>query len=536
MAPDSFTVSEFINVMNGTFEQFATVTVEGEISSSSNASSGHWYFSLKDEGSSLECAMFRGNINFIRGTYKIGDRVRVTGKPNLYAPTGRFKLLGRSIEKAGAGKLYELFLRLKNELAALGWFDEARKKPIPRVPEVIGIVTSESAAALRDVMNRLNERAPYARTILYHTPVQGKGAEFEIARQIQKANQEGLADVLLVVRGGGSLEDLWCFNERVVAEAIVQSDIPVISGVGHETDFTIADLAADKRAPTPTGAAEAAAERKSVLENEINSAWTSISRTMDNRLNRSWQDVAYFSAPFENAEAFMKPLKERVKVSGRIQPPKLEHLEQRKDAAWNRISDRVSDVFKRCRSQKEFAGRLFLEPGRFMEVYKNSLLLSDKLEEAMTNYLAGKKTGVKLCSPVLNYAFSLQGSAVESYFSTLRFGVVGKIRRSDEALKKEGEWLRRGRPKIDRTSLDAACLQIRQEMSRKMDTRQLQLQSLDRMWSMLNPSKKLVNTEAVVYLRGKAVDSVRLIKGGDEVDVFLRDGSFVARVGEVRKN
>lgn len=261
MTDKAFSVTQFVDIVNLSFEQFESVAVEGEISTSTKASSGHWYFSIKDEEAVLSCAMFRGKLYSVRGVFKVGDKVRVTGKPNLYPGSGKLTFICSKIEAAGEGKLYELFLRLKNELTALGWFDQSRKKAIPRVPRTIGIITSRTGAALQDVMNRLRARAPYVRVLLYHTAVQGKGAEAEIAQRINKANQDNKADVLLLVRGGGSLEDLWCFNEKIVAEAIVNSHIPIISGIGHETDTTIADFAADFRAPTPTGAAEAAAEK-----------------------------------------------------------------------------------------------------------------------------------------------------------------------------------------------------------------------------------------------------------------------------------
>ena len=160
MSDKAFSVTQFVDIVNLSFEQFESVAVEGEISSSTKASSGHWYFSIKDEEAVLSCAMFRGKLYSVRGVFKVGDKVRVTGKPNLYPGSGKLTFICSKIEAAGEGKLYELFLRLKNELAALGWFDQNRKKPIPRVPRTIGIITSRTGAALQDVMNRLRERAP----------------------------------------------------------------------------------------------------------------------------------------------------------------------------------------------------------------------------------------------------------------------------------------------------------------------------------------------------------------------------------------
>ena len=232
MSDKAFSVTQFVDIVNLSFEQFESVAVEGEISSSTKASSGHWYFfNLKTKKRCFPARCFGGKLYSVRGVFKVGDKVRVTGKPNLYPGSGKLTFICSKIEAAGEGKLYELFLRLKNELAALGWFDQNRKKPIPRVPRTIGIITSRTGAALQDVMNRLRERAPYVRVLLYHTAVQGKGAEAEIVQRINKANSDNKADVLLLVRGGGSLEDLWCFNEKIVAEAIVNSHIPIISGI-----------------------------------------------------------------------------------------------------------------------------------------------------------------------------------------------------------------------------------------------------------------------------------------------------------------
>ena len=281
--------------------------------------------------------MFRGKLYSVRGVFKVGDKVRVTGKPNLYPGSGKLTFICSKIEAAGEGKLYELFLRLKNELTALGWFDQSRKKAIPRVPRTIGIITSRTGAALQDVMNRLRARVPYVRVLLYHTAVQGKGAEAEIAQRINKANQDNKADVLLLVRGGGSLEDLWCFNEKIVAEAIVNSHIPIISGIGHETDTTIADFAADFRAPTPTGAAEAAAEKQSVLFWEIDSAWVLLHRSFENQFNRALQDVENESRPFENPQAFLETFRHRLSAVSHLQRPVLSYYRQNLNSLKSRL-------------------------------------------------------------------------------------------------------------------------------------------------------------------------------------------------------
>jgi exodeoxyribonuclease VII large subunit len=237
---------------------FPLAWVSGEISNFTKAASGHWYFTLKDDGAQVRAVMFRGRAQYAGFTPREGDKVEVRALVTLYAPRGDYQLNVEAIRRAGVGNLYEAFLQLKERLNAEGLFDAARKRPLPVFARTIGIVTSLQAAALRDILSTLSRRAPHVRIVLYPTPVQGEGAAQKIAQAIATASDRAECDVLLVCRGGGSIEDLWSFNEEVVARAIVACAMPVISGVGHETDITIADFAADLRAPTPTAAAELA--------------------------------------------------------------------------------------------------------------------------------------------------------------------------------------------------------------------------------------------------------------------------------------
>lgn len=232
--------------------------VAGELSNVVRAASGHWYFTLKDAQAAVRCAMFRGRNQFVDWTPKDGDRVEVRAQATLYEPRGEYQLVVEALRRAGQGDLYERFLRLKARLEAEGLFDPARKRPLPRFPARIGVVTSPQAAALRDVLTTLRRRWPAALVILYPTPVQGEAAPARIVEALRQAAERAECQVLLVVRGGGSLEDLWAFNDEAVARAVRASPMPVVSGVGHETDFSICDFAADLRAPTPTAAAEAA--------------------------------------------------------------------------------------------------------------------------------------------------------------------------------------------------------------------------------------------------------------------------------------
>ncbi|MET0532750.1 MAG: exodeoxyribonuclease VII large subunit [Steroidobacter sp.] len=230
--------------------------LEGEISNLSRPSSGHWYFSLKDEAAQLRCAMFRQRNLLARFTPKDGMHVLTRGRISLYEPRGEYQFIADHMEEAGEGVLRRRFELLKNKLAAEGLFDAARKRSLPRLPKRIGVITSPTGAAVRDVLNILRRRFCTIPVLIYPVQVQGASAAGQIAAAIRNASARAECDVLIVARGGGSLEDLWAFNEEVVARAIFDCTIPIVSGVGHEVDFTIADFVADVRAPTPSGAAE----------------------------------------------------------------------------------------------------------------------------------------------------------------------------------------------------------------------------------------------------------------------------------------
>jgi len=242
------------------------VWVSGEISNFMRAASGHCYFNLKDATAQVRCVFFRQKAQFAAFVLKDGLAVEVRATPSIYEARGEFQLNVETVRLAGIGALYEKFERLKARLAAAGWFGVERKRPLPAFPRAVGIVTSVRAAALRDILTTLRRRWPAVPLILYPAAVQGEGAALEIALAIGKAGAAGDVDVLIVARGGGSIEDLWSFNEEIVARAVFESVIPVVSGVGHETDFTICDFVADVRAPTPTGAAALVVpDRRAVL-------------------------------------------------------------------------------------------------------------------------------------------------------------------------------------------------------------------------------------------------------------------------------
>ena len=256
-APSSISVSELNALAKALLEDhLAGLWIAGEVSNLTRAASGHYYFSLKDSRAQVRCAMFKGAAMRLAQPLKEGDHIEVSGKISIYEARGEFQITVNEVRLKGLGQLYEAYERLKAQLQAEGAFSAERKKPLPARPQCIGIVTSLAAAALRDVVTTLNRRAPEIPVIVYPTPVQGTGSELQIAQAIKTASQRAECDVLIVCRGGGSIEDLWAFNEEPVVRAIEACAIPVVSGVGHETDFTLADFVADVRAPTPTGAAE----------------------------------------------------------------------------------------------------------------------------------------------------------------------------------------------------------------------------------------------------------------------------------------
>jgi exodeoxyribonuclease VII large subunit len=243
--------------------------VSGEISNFTRAASGHCYFNLKDAQAQVRCVLFRTRAQLVDFALRDGLAVEVRATPSIFEARGEFQLNVDNVRLAGVGALYEQFARLKARLEAAGWFAPERKRPLPAFPRAIGIVTSPRAAALRDILATLARRWPAARVVLYPTAVQGAGAAAEIAQAIRVANARTDVDVLLVARGGGSIEDLWAFNEEAVAAAIHGSRLPVVSGVGHETDFTICDFVADVRAATPTAAAAAATPDRVALAHRL---------------------------------------------------------------------------------------------------------------------------------------------------------------------------------------------------------------------------------------------------------------------------
>jgi exodeoxyribonuclease VII large subunit len=294
--PPVLTVSELNRMARRALESaLPLLWVEGEVSNFTAAASGHWYFSLKDASAQVRCVMFRGRNQYAGFVPANGEHVEIRALPSLYEARGEFQLGAESIRRAGAGRLYEAFLKLKAKLEAEGLFDPDKKRALPGFPRCLGIVTSPRAAALQDVLTALERRMPGLPIIIYPTPVQGQGAGAQIAAAIRQAGRRRECDVLLVCRGGGSLEDLWAFNEEAVARAIAICPIPVVSGVGHETDFTLADFAADLRAPTPTAAAELASPEQGALSLQLDRLANQMRQHSSRLLHNQMQQLDYLA-------------------------------------------------------------------------------------------------------------------------------------------------------------------------------------------------------------------------------------------------
>lgn len=279
------TVSRLTALLRGLLEEnFEQVWVQGEVSNLSFPSSGHLYFTLKDSGAQLRCVMFKGAVKNLKFRPADGMALIVRGRISVYEQRGEYQLICEYLEPAGIGALQTAFMQLKERLAKEGLFDEARKRPMPAFPRRVGVITSPTGAAIHDILNVLKRRFASLEILLYPVRVQGEGAAREIAGAVEEMNRLKLVDVMIVGRGGGSLEDLWAFNEEVVARAVRHSHIPVISAVGHETDWTICDFAADLRAPTPSAAAELVIASADELRGRVDSLGHRLRLVMEARL------------------------------------------------------------------------------------------------------------------------------------------------------------------------------------------------------------------------------------------------------------
>lgn len=368
--PAVISVAELNRRARDLLEQgFPLLWVAGEISNFTRAASGHCYFSLKDKEAQVRCVMFKQKTQHLDWKPENGMQVEVHALVTLYEARGEFQLNVETMRRSGLGALYEAFEKLKAKLETEGLFESSRKKPLPPFPRAIGVITSPQAAGLRDVLTTLRRRMPGIPVIIYPVPVQGEGAGQKIVEALRLAGRRAECDVLIVCRGGGSIEDLWAFNEEIVARAIAACPIPIVSGVGHETDFTIADFVADRRAPTPTAAAELVSPNRVELVAALGLFHKRLQRLMKRLLEARMQQLDYLSHRLQHPAA-------------RLQNQQI-HLGQlllRLKSAWWRQADnrrwrlrelmqklQVPDTSLFVQKQRDLAQRLKLAGARNLE-------------------------------------------------------------------------------------------------------------------------------------------------------------------------
>ena len=325
VSQNSLSVSELTLKIKSLIEpEFSDVWVKGEISNFKHHTSGHMYFTLKDKAAELRCVMFRGLNQKIKFKPEDGMDVLIQGKVTVYEMRGQYQLIVQAMEPAGIGTLYLAFEALKKQLQSEGLFDPAKKKPLPKYPKKVGIVTSQSGAALSDMLNIFQRRAPYVELILRPTVVQGEEASTDIVNGIIELDRINTIDIIIIGRGGGSIEDLWPFNEELLARAINQCKTPIISAVGHETDITISDMVSDVRAPTPSAAAEISAPSTSELDQIISNKLNELYNFINLQLQQLWQSLDRLSdrhefqrptAMIERQREIEKKLTHRLSVS-----------------------------------------------------------------------------------------------------------------------------------------------------------------------------------------------------------------------------
>lgn len=338
---DILSVSELNRAVSRLLEQSFDVSwVRGEISNFTPAASGHWYFTLKDDAASVRAVMFRGRASAVGFAPRSGDSVEIRGRVTLYEARGEYQIQVDQMRRAGLGSLFEAFVALKAKLEAEGLFDSEQKRPLPLYPRAVGIVTSLAAAALRDVLTALARRAPHLSVVIYPAAVQGADAALQLRQALAQANDRQEVDVVLLVRGGGSIEDLWSFNDEGLARDIASSLLPVVSGVGHETDFTIADFVADVRAPTPTAAAELVCVTRASLLADIESLASQLNREVQRKLERLAQRLD------RAASGVVSPSERLVH-----QAERLSGLKFRLQAAWQQSAQRRQALARRAQDR-----------------------------------------------------------------------------------------------------------------------------------------------------------------------------------------
>ena len=375
------TVSELTEHIRACLEgSFSSVCVEGELSNCRPASSGHLYFSLKDSGAKIDAVMFRNRLKSLNFEPKDGMLLRVKGSLSVYAPRGTYSIVCEEMEIAGAGEILAMLEKRKQKLAALGLFDDERKRPLPRFPSVVGVVSSPTGAAVHDILNILARRAAGLRVIILPAPVQGEGAAEIIAKRIKQANKWHLADVLIVGRGGGSLEDLLPFSEEEVVRAVAESDIPVVSAVGHEIDWALSDFAADLRAPTPSAAAELVSENLVSLADTV----SSIAQALENVIRTRLERARLLLKPFDPQD-----LEYRIRS---ILQPRLIRLDDAKETLIREISEKCGKLGNRLK-----LARAVMEAGSPSAVMERGFSVVTNSSGSVIRNSADVKKGEMLC-------------------------------------------------------------------------------------------------------------------------------------------
>jgi exodeoxyribonuclease VII large subunit len=320
---------------------FPLLWVEGEISNFARPASGHWYFTLKDEAAQVRCAMFRNRNMHVQVKPENGMQVLIRARISMYEARGEFQIIAEHMEEAGDGALRRAFEALKDKLNKEGLFDAKHKKPLPAFPGQIGVITSPTGAAIRDILTTLKRRYPAIPVIVYPVPVQGADSAEQIASMLKTVNERNECDVLLLARGGGSLEDLQSFNEESVARAIHASNIPVICGVGHEIDFTIADFVADQRAATPTAAAELVSPNRYELQTKLSRQLQQLSSLMTRILEHSWQKLAWLEKRLQHPGRLLQEKSQRLDDLQRRQLNAVSHALRHTQVRLSHLADKI---------------------------------------------------------------------------------------------------------------------------------------------------------------------------------------------------
>ena len=434
-------VSDINNLAKGLLEKdLSNVWIQGEISSFTAHGSGHWYFTIKDKKSSLSCVMFKFENQNVLFSPQVGDELILNGNISIYAPSGRYQFNVKHIEVFGEGALLKAFEDLKRKLSDEGLFEQERKKDIPPNPLSIGLITSETGAVFRDVINVLKRRSPFVILTLIESQMQGKTADKEICNAIKKANQTSDLDLIILARGGGSIEDLWCFNMESVARSIAESRLPIISAIGHETDFTISDFVADLRAPTPSAAAEIISQNHSNLSNSIIRLQTDLRSLLINKIGKLKNDL-------KNQTSLLRHPGEKLRETSQ----RLDNLESKMKSLLVNITLEKQGRFERCVSMLKSASPLnLIKPNQnAITVYSMNLLNEMKMniEKKKKIYLKNINT-LEAVSPlsVLGRGYSIVSNEDNNIISS---SADLKLKQKIRARFKEGQVIAEVVEKID---------------------------------------------------------------------------------------